>query len=192
MKTLITLALVLLTLGPCAQAQDQGQQVSLSQGPPNTPYHIVYGYSGSNVIYACYTPSTATTGVRYLTTLNISAATNASPVVFTTTASFDTATRPIVVIQGGTGNWTAVNGTFTATIVDSTHFSIPVNSTAFGAVTGTLTFQSYSTPLNQPFWAVQLYAYNGSNQVISTFWLGSTSATNQKCSDATSTTLNVQ
>jgi hypothetical protein len=43
-----------------------------------------------------------------------------------------------VSIVGGTGAWAAVNGAFIVTVISATTFSIPVNSTAFGALAGTV------------------------------------------------------
>lgn len=190
-----------LGMAALACAQD-GTPVNISQGPPRTPYQAIYGYtlSGSiyNLVYACYSPSNLAEGFRHETQIAISAATNANPVVFTSTGhGFNLNSRPSITIQGGTGNWAAVNGTFTATIIDANTFSIPVNSTAFGAVTGTLTFNTTAPRLNQLEWAVVLYAYDANNNLISRTWLdGSTgvgpSGFSARCSDATSTSTNIQ
>jgi hypothetical protein len=64
----------------------------------------------------------------------ISAATNANPVVFTVSAAPPTG-QP-VAIASFTGGWAAANGTFIATNISATTFSIPVDSTAFGAISG--------------------------------------------------------
>ena len=63
-----------------------------------------------------------------------SAAGNASPVVLTVPAAPPSGTE--VGISGATAGWTGINGTFTATQVDAADFSIPVDSTAFGALSG--------------------------------------------------------
>lgn len=68
----------------------------------------------------------------------ISAASQADPVSMTTASS--PATGTLVTIGGGTGNWVAVNGMWVLTKTAGTTFTIPVVSTAFGAVTGTLTY----------------------------------------------------
>lgn len=65
----------------------------------------------------------------------ISAVTNANPVEFTTTAAPTTGTK--VYISGFTGGWVTANGSFTATRTSSTTFTIPIDSTAFGALAGT-------------------------------------------------------
>lgn len=80
----------------------------------------------------------------------ITGASNASPVVFTSPVHQLDATLPQiaqtlgpqVTISGGTGAWAAVNGTWTATVIDGNTFSIPVNTSGFGSVSGTLQFSS--------------------------------------------------
>lgn len=79
-----------------------------------------------------------------LSSITISAATNANPVVFTSN-SHGLSTGDGITISGGTGNWTAVNGSWTITVTGANTFSIPVDSTAFGAVTGTLVYPSRPT-----------------------------------------------
>lgn len=68
--------------------------------------------------------------------LVISAATNANPVEFTTAASHGYATGKILTLSGATGSWTPVNSTFTITVTAVNKFTIPVNSTGFGALAG--------------------------------------------------------
>lgn len=66
----------------------------------------------------------------------LTAATNASPVVFTS-ASHTLATGDYIDIRGGTSSWAGVNGYLHAvTKVDANSFSIPINSTGFGAFSG--------------------------------------------------------
>lgn len=79
-----------------------------------------------------------------LSTITISAATNANPVVFTANAH-GLSTGDGITISGGTGNWAAVNGSWTITVTGANTFSIPVDSTTFGAITGTLVYPSRPT-----------------------------------------------
>ncbi len=188
MKRLI-LGLVLAAL---AAAQD-GLVVNPTPGPPNYPYQIVYVYTGTNLTYACFAPAMVTTGNRALRTASISAASNASAVSFTSTAhGFDANSRPSVTISGGTGNWTAIIGTFVATITGANTFTIPVDSTTFGALTGTITFTTTAPRVNQPDWAVERYFYDGSNNLILIVWLDGSSGLHVKCADGASTTNNIQ
>lgn len=71
-------------------------------------------------------------------TISISSATNANPVVFTTGAAHGLTTGERYTISGATIGWTGVNGVFVVTVLSTTTFSIPVNSTGFGALSGTL------------------------------------------------------
>jgi hypothetical protein len=47
-----------------------------------------------------------------------------------------------VIVAGGTGGWAAVNSQFPVLIVDAFKVTIPVDTTALGAVTGSLTAKS--------------------------------------------------
>lgn len=69
----------------------------------------------------------------------ITAATNANPVVLTSVAH-GLASGATVIITGATGGWTGINGTFIATVTGVDTFSIPVDSTAFGALAGSPIF----------------------------------------------------
>jgi hypothetical protein len=166
-----------------------GAEVSISQLPAPQPGQIVYGYSGANLVYACYSKS----AWQQSGPISISAATNANPVVFTSTGhGFNVNSLPAVVVSGGTGNWTAVNGSFTATIIDANTFSIPVNSTSLGTLTGTLTFTTTAPRTNQKQWAVQMYYYSSNNLVFAAWLNGSSIIGTSRCSDATTVGTNVQ
>ena len=86
-------------------------------------------------------------------TIPITGANNANPVVLNAVAhsmtdsystNFGTAygKGPLVTIAGGTGSWAAVNGTWNAAVSVSLpdSFTIPVDTTTFGALSGALTF----------------------------------------------------
>ena len=68
-------------------------------------------------------------------TVNISSSTNAYPIVVTTAAAHGLATGDTVRIEGHVTN-TAANGTWTATNLTSTTFSIPIAGNGVGAATG--------------------------------------------------------
>lgn len=179
-----------LVFSMCAFAQTEVSLTPFDEGPA---VQVIYAYTGSNIISACYAYSTITSGRRASTFVSISAATNANPVVFTSTGhGFNTNSRPNVTISGGTGNWTATNGTFVATVIDANTFSVPVNSTSLGALTGTVVFSTSAPRQTVAEWAVIRYFYDGSNNILSKVWLSGSSAFNVKCSDSASTTNQIQ
>ena len=95
--------------------------VNQTQGPPPIAYQRLFFYDGSNNLqYICWAPSDQLAE----TTIAISAASNANPVVFTYTGGFDyqsgATTLPAVKITGGTGGWAAVNGVWLATPLSAT------------------------------------------------------------------------
>lgn len=173
----------------CVPALAQ-QSVILSSRPEDTGYTQVSEITSGKITAVCTAKSVDRD--RLTTTVSISAATNANPVVFTTTHGLPLyGTRPSVVVAGGTGSWTAVNGTFVATIVDSTHFSIVVDSTSFGALAGTVTFATTAPRLTVAEWAVQRLAYDSGGIFAFSGWLyGATNLS--KCSDASVATVPVQ
>ncbi len=163
MKTVITLLLASL-----AWAQDQS--VNISQAPPQLGYERILVYSGSNLTYMCL----ARSDQRNARTVTVSAASNANPVSFTATAhGFDyqagaTAT-PVVKITGATLTWAPINGVWIATPTSANAFTIPVDSTTFGALTGTLVVSTLAPKTTDPVWAIQKLVYDGSNNLI---WVG--------------------
>lgn len=125
---------------------------------PETNYYVYADdpeYAGGAVSYIATTNGQAITSDngRYfvgavrttvaLATGTISAATLSNPVQFTTTAAHGWNTGNTVDFDGLPGDFGAAlnNGTFTITRTGATTFTVPVNSSAFGAYTsgGTVT-----------------------------------------------------
>lgn len=79
-----------------------------------------------------------------LSTVTITAATNAAAVVLTV-VGHGLSTGDGITISGGTGNWAAINGAWTITVTGANTFTIPIDSTTFGALTGTPVFPSRPT-----------------------------------------------
>jgi hypothetical protein len=88
--------------------------------------------------------------------LTVSAATNAAAAVFAVTGHLlgTSGTITLCDVKGGTGNWAAVNGVQTIALLDANTFSVPVDSTGFGAMTGAITvsvrplFSTNAAPIN--------------------------------------------
>lgn len=115
-------------------------------------YIISDGYGGAHAVLLGF--NGATSGRTTLTgntwsRLNVTNATNASPIVITTSAAHSFISGTSVIIAGVLGN-TAANGTFNITVIDSTHFSIPVAGTGAytsgGTAEGLVTFGADDSP----------------------------------------------
>lgn len=165
----------------------------LSQGAPNTAWEHVYNYDGSNnVTSICTARAQVTTGIRPTIFVAVTAATNATPVVFTATGhGFAVSARPKITLSGFTGGWVTANGTFTATIINANTFSIVLDSTAFGAMAGSPIFNTTAPRSTVSEWAVKVIAYTTTFPIWDG-WLAGSSTYSAKCSDAISSTLNIQ
>lgn len=151
----------------------EGQQVNETIGPPLVGYQKLPYTSGGNLIYLCVAKSNQ----GRISTITVSGASNANPVSFTATAhgmgdyaNLGATVTPIVKITGGTGNWTAINGTWTATPTSANAFTIPVDSSAFGALTGTLVVTTLSPIHTNPVWSIFKMTYDGSNNWTGQGW----------------------
>ncbi len=171
--------ILLLLAALAVQAQTE---MRLSQRNPDTGYQFIFAYSGTDLLYLCRANSIQPTSPS----ISIASATQASPVVFTVSGGhgFNTSAKPLVTISGGAGNWTAVNGSFTATVINSTTFSIVVDSSAFGAVAGTLVFTTRAPRTTSNVWSVQKFVYDGSSNMIWSGWVGGTPSYTTTCSSA--------
>jgi hypothetical protein len=157
---------------------------------------MVLGYSGTSLVYTCESQSNdaVVTGRRSHTQVPISAVSKATAAVITSTGhGLPISSRPQITISGATGTgWTAINGNFTATVIDADTFSIPVDSSAFGTLGGTVVFLTTAPRLTVAEWSVKRLVYDASSNLIWSGWQSGTRAYNQKCSDATSSTNNQQ
>jgi hypothetical protein len=111
-----------------------GSSLTATKAPKVSIYDSVTG-NYSNSTLGLPTPSKPTLAHS---TISVSAATNANPVVFTTGAAHGLTSGQRVLISGATGSWVPVNGTFTITKTGASTFTIPVDSTGFGALAGTV------------------------------------------------------
>jgi len=178
MRSLFAMFVCLLLVLSTAAAQE-GPTVNQSEGPPATAHQKLFFYTaGGNLDYICYATSLQPTA----STSSIVAATNANPVSLTSVAhGFSTSARPSITISGGTGKWSAVNGTFIATVTGANTFTIPVDSTAFGAMTGSLVFKTRAPRMGQSVWAVQKYVYNVGGDLVGVFWVGGGTSMRNTC-----------
>ncbi len=159
------------------------QQKVNSEAPALVAYQWIFTYDGSNnLTQSCRAASLqprAWTGT-------VSGATNASPAALTLTAhGLSTSSRPSVTISGGTGSWAAINGTWTATPTTANAFTIPVDSTAFGALAGTIVVTSNAPRTSDPIWACEVNVYNGSNIIVWRGWKNGTASESLTSATAT-------
>ncbi len=143
------------------------------------PLETINYYSSNNLIYSCtalavqprslpgFSGSTTNAGI-----ITVSAASNASPVSFTATAhgldyQSGATVLPVVTISGGTGAWAGVNGQFVATPTSANAFTIPVDSTAFGALSGTLVVTTTAPKTTEAVWLVKGFVYATANLIFS-------------------------
>lgn len=152
----------------------------------------VFGYSGTDLVYICYAKSVVTTGQRAATYVAISGVSKAAAAVVTSAAhGFPAGSRPQVTISGATGTgWTGINGTWTATVTGVDTFTIPVNSTGFDVLAGTVLFKTTAPRTVMYEWKVKKFVYTAT--VLD--WAGwmVAPAYNQRCSDAAVATTNQQ
>jgi hypothetical protein len=167
MKKLIAALLSVFVLGA-----QEGSTVNITDGPKNQGYQKAMFYSGANLEYVCSARSNSRQ-----TTGSISAATNANPVELTSTShQFYTYSKPTITISGGTGAWAAINGRWTITVTGANTFTIGVDSTAFGALAGTIVFTTLAPRLDRGIWAIQKFTYDGSSNLTGAFWAGDPAA----------------
>jgi len=153
-----------------------GQNCQVGSNTPGTACTTLLTYDGSgNLLYMCKARAVQPRSV----VMSVSAASNASPVSLTSAShGFSTYYLPIVTISGGTGNWAAINGTWTATITGANTLTIPVDSTAFGALAGTIVLTTYAPLTTQSVWSVAKFTYSGTNMTGSFTIAGSTGERN--------------
>jgi hypothetical protein len=148
------------------------QAVNQTAGSPPTAIEKLFYWTGTNLTYLCVAPSQ-----NEKTTVTVSAVSNASPAVVTATAhnfgdfaNLGATLTPSVCISGYTGNWVPFNGCWIATVTSANAFTIPVDTTTFGATTGTAVYTTETPRFNRPRWAITKFYYDGSNNLITQGW----------------------
>lgn len=148
-----------------AWAQDQ-------PNPYQKPFSTVMFYDGSNRLeYLCQAYAS-----QRPYQLTVASATNASPGVFTTAAHgmyiANWPYKPKVSISGGTGNWTVANASWVLIPTSTTEFTlvslagVPFNTSALGAVTGTLVVVISTPRTNANHWFLRKFSYDASSNNI--------------------------
>lgn len=170
----LRLALALTMCPAIALCQLGGQPVNQVDIPPPQAVQTILDFAGGNNL-TYIGKAVSDQGERGTSTIAVSAASNANPVSFTATAhgmDFQTGApvTPGVCISGGTANWTVINGCWIATPTSANAFTIPVDSSALGALTGTLVVTTRCPLITKSVWAIQKLSYDTSNRVVRTSW----------------------
>ena len=108
--------------------------MTLDRGNIHTVRIDTYPLVSSQPLYTMGTDPRATQ-------ISVSSVTNASVAVITLSAphGITVGLTNAVVISGAAGLWQPINGNWVATAISATTLSIPLNTTSFGALTGTVT-----------------------------------------------------
>lgn len=176
MTTFSKIAALVILLACALSAQEI---VQLADTPPVKDQHTKYGFvSGSNN-YICFAKTPAAP-----VTVSVNTISNASTAVITLAShGFDLRSTPTVTFKGATGNWLPLNTGFVATPIDANSFSIPLNTSSFGAITGTITMTTQAPMLNQNIWLVQKTTVDASGQPA---YLWSTNGYGNTCQNLSS------
>lgn len=141
--------------------------VSISSLPSEPAMQTITFVSGTTT-YICYARSNQANTV--ISAVAVSSVSNANPGVVTATAhGFDTRSTPTVRITGATGGWTGLNGVWTATITGANTFTVPVDTSGFGAFAGqVIAIATLAPRLNLNVWAIRKIEDDGAGNL----WIG--------------------
>lgn len=143
-----------------------GIPVVPSVGPPLAAWSSLADYDAvpGNLVYSGWARS-----IQNAFTYTISSITKANPAVVTTSAAHGLSSDNFVEISGATGDWAGINGTQKITVLSTTTFSIPVDTSAYaGTFNGVVVTRSPRT--GAACWAIQKSYYDGSNQFTRSAW----------------------
>lgn len=147
MLKVLTLLLLLYT----SLFAQYGVDTVVSDAPSRVQFTLAL-YTSGGTDYICYALKDQSTP----TTLTITAVSNASAgVVSAASHGMHAESSPKVTITGGTGNWTVINSTWQVTYLTADTFSIPLDTTSLGPLTGTLVVKTTAPLLNKPMWLVR-------------------------------------
>lgn len=161
--------LALLAFASALLAQE-GAPMRISLAPVPQALTVITHYTNSNPDYICTALST-----QDIKPITVSAVSNANTGVMTATAhGFYFATgvtqKIVAFISGLTGNWTPLNGLHVLTPTSANALSTDVNTTTFGAVTGTILVQTRAPASTAKIWAVEVLVYDSNNNPTIVGW----------------------
>jgi hypothetical protein len=151
----------------------EGQPVSISPAPVPQAFTTITHYTSGNPDRVCKARST-----QDVFTITTSAISNANPGVITATAHgfyYDSGNTSVVqkfvvFISGLTGSWAPLNGLQVVFASSANALTSTVNTTAYGAVTGTAVVSSRAPRVTASIWSVLTTVYDSSNNPTITAW----------------------
>jgi hypothetical protein len=163
MQIIRNLVLLALMLACALSAQ---QVVQLADTPAVKDQHTKYSFTSGNAQYYCFAHTPAS-----ITSLSITSVSNAASAVVTYSGhGFNPLSNPTVTFSGATGSWSTLNSSFVATVIDANTFSIPLNTSSFGALAGTVVLKTAAPLLTQPIWLVLKNINDTATSTTATMW----------------------
>lgn len=135
-------------------AQPTGTRTVSTDGPPSdlhTKFYLVVEndqyicYAKQNAVQTTFTATSITLGT--LTTVTVSSG-----------HGFSLGSSPVINVTGMTGSWISLNGTWSAKVINSTQFTIALDSSGFGSVAGTFNASTFANRGGSAIWAVKKIA----------------------------------
>jgi hypothetical protein len=167
-----------LIIGAATLLAQEGSPIRISPAPVAEAYTVITHYTSNNPDYICKARST-----QDISTITVSAITAANPGVMTAAAhgmffqSGVTAQKFVVFISGLTGNWTPLNGFHVLATASTSTLTTDVDTTTFGAVTGTIVVSTRAPKATAKVWSVYSIAYDASNNPTGQAWSVPTAGT---------------
>lgn len=144
-----------------AQGTSNPINVKIAADPGGEAITVITHYTSGNPDYICRAKSQQ----QDVSTITVSAISNANTGVMTATShgfyyATGTTQKLVVFISGLTGNWTPLNGFHVLTPADANSLTTDVDTTTFGAVTGTPAVSTRAPRATAKVWSVQVIVYD--------------------------------
>jgi hypothetical protein len=180
MKYLATLLLAVTVFCAAALWSQDANPVNISPAPVARAYTTITHYNTNKLPdYVCKALSS-----QNVSTITVSAISNANPGVMTATAhgfyyqsGLTFQQQFVAFISGLSGNWTPLNGIQVLTPSSANALTTTVNTTGFGALTGTPLVSTRAPTATASVWSLQVTAYDANNNPTLTMWPVPTSGT---------------
>lgn len=163
--------IAIFALSAASLVAQEGAAVRISPAAISDAYTKIIHYTAGVADYTCL----ALSSQFNVSTITVSAISNANPGSMTATAhGFYFATgvtqKFLVFISGLTGSWTPLNGMHVLTPTSANALATDVDTTGFGALTGTIVVTTKAPQVTAKVWQVQALVADGSGQITILAW----------------------